>query len=939
MATVSGALRFSMLFARYRHLFAALIAVLTLFFAWQIRHLEVFTQFLDLLPREHPYTKTYEAYRDVYGSANTVVIEVLALEGDIYRPEVLAAVDQATSLLDSSVVDAAVMARPVRSFVEPRSAVQRVVHELALALERTFGDAAHFPAETGVDHNLISSLTHRTARDQRIEADGTLRSPMLVPALPESPEERSALRERVRRNPSVFGVLVSTDERAALVRASFTESRLDYAALFRHVQELRRTVESRFPVRVFASGQPLLFGWIFAFASEILLVFALTLLVSVALLWAYFRRLYAVFLPLSGAAVNVIWGLGFAGWQGFNLDPLVLVVPMLITARAISHSVQFVERFAEEYEELGDKEQACIRSMAELLLPGTLAILTDCVGLLTVALATIPLIHNLGVLCAFWAASIAVTEMLLNRLLLLYLPPPRERRRHVPRIVDSALRGAASLVGSRRGAGSVAAGFALFAFGALLLARGVEVGDSRSATPILYADSPYNLDAAEIEERFGVIDDLLIVAHGDRPGRVYQPDALELIEELQAVMEADPNVGGSISFLDLLKQTSQTFHNGDPRWGLRMQTALEVTAYAFLLETSVPAPGILDPYRAIDQRSLAVRIFYGNHRADSVRGALARLEEFAASERLDGSLAVRLRVPEPSGLRNWLPGLDWLLGPQAPLLDVTAYDSEGNLRSLAVETGLDEPSADGMRVLSRWVDAEHDRSAELRRASWLDRAGLWVREPGGEFEYRWSDAWLPDGVELRRAGGSIGVTGAAHAEIAASHRAGLVVAFAATLAIILLSYRSLAVACLLGVSLGVAALAALAAQSLLGIAIDTNTLPIQAIGIGIGIDYAVYLVDRILRERQRGLGRAAAVERAVRTTGLAIAFTASTLVAGIVFWVPVSSLRFNAEMSLLLVILMTVNALGAVLLVPALVRLLPTRLAGPFGEARATGAA
>jgi predicted RND superfamily exporter protein len=65
----------------------------------------------------------------------------------------------------------------------------------------------------------------------------------------------------------------------------------------------------------------------------------------------------------------------------------------------------------------------------------------------------------------------------------------------------------------------------------------------------------------------------------------------------------------------------------------------------------------------------------------------------------------------------------------------------------------------------------------------------------------------------------------------------------------------------------------------------------------------------------------------VRTTGQAIGFTASTLVVGVVFWIPVSSLRFSAETSLLLSILMVVNAVGAVLLVPSLIRLLPEALA------------
>ncbi|HXZ85360.1 MAG TPA: MMPL family transporter, partial [Myxococcota bacterium] len=420
--------RFSRFFARQRNWFALVIALITGFFAFQLRHLEIYTQFLDLLPRNHPFIRTYETYRETYGNANTVVAAVVAKSGDVYQPEVLRAVQALTAELDASVVPAEINQEPASHYVTPHGVVATVVHALVAAADRVFHGNTAVEAETGVDHNLVTSLTDRTARDSRVELDGTLVSPQLVEQIPEDPAGLAALREKVRRNPSVFGVLVSTDEKAALVRASFVETRLDYGALFKHLQAAKAKVQAQYPVEVYVTGQPLLFGWAYAFATEILLVFALTLIVSVLLLWAYFRRFYGVFLPMSGAAVNVIWGLGFAAWLGYNLDPLVLVVPMLITARAISHSVQFVERFYEEYELLGDKSEACIRSMAELLLPGTLAIMTDVFGLLTISLATIPLVSKLGLLCAFWATSILVTEMLLNRLLILYLPAPRERQ-------------------------------------------------------------------------------------------------------------------------------------------------------------------------------------------------------------------------------------------------------------------------------------------------------------------------------------------------------------------------------------------------------------------------------------------------------------------------------------------------------------------------------
>jgi predicted RND superfamily exporter protein len=201
-----------------------------------------------------------------------------------------------------------------------------------------------------------------------------------------------------------------------------------------------------------------------------------------------------------------------------------------------------------------------------------------------------------------------------------------------------------------------------------------------------------------------------------------------------------------------------------------------------------------------------------------------------------------------------------------------------------------------------------------------------VRPPGEQaFRYQEAGSWLRDGVDLRLAAGSIGIQAAVNQVVAASDRASLVIVFASIFGMLLWSYRSLLVSLLLVTSLGTAALAAMALQAWLGIATDVNTLPVQVIGVGIGVDYGIYIVDRIRQERRRGLTLPQALAHAVGTTGLAVTFTATTLVLGIAFWIPISSLRFSAEMSLLLTVLMAVNALGALLLVPALIRVLPER--------------
>ena len=90
----------------------------------------------------------------------------------------------------------------------------------------------------------------------------------------------------------------------------------------------------------------------------------------IALLWFYFRTMQGVVIPTFSALLSAVWGLGFAGLFGFSLDPLVIVVFVLITARTLSHSVQSMERYHEEYFRLGDKNAAIVKSYIEPLRAG-----------------------------------------------------------------------------------------------------------------------------------------------------------------------------------------------------------------------------------------------------------------------------------------------------------------------------------------------------------------------------------------------------------------------------------------------------------------------------------------------------------------------------------------------------------------------------------------
>jgi len=102
-----------------------------------------------------------------------------------------------------------------------------------------------------------------------------------------------------------------------------------------------------------------------------------------------------------------------------------------------------------------------------------------------------------------------------------------------------------------------------------------------------------------------------------------------------------------------------------------------------------------------------------------------------------------------------------------------------------------------------------------------------------------------------------------------------------------------------------------------GLSIDINTVPVIAVGIGVGIDYSIYMMDRIREEMSKYGDLRESVRRAISTTGMAISFTALTLMAGIIMWVIFSNLRFQSDAALLLCVMIVINGMAAMLLVPS----------------------
>ena len=93
-------LRFSRFFIKHRLVNLVLIGGATLFFAYNALQLQVFSQFIDLLPRNHPFIQIYEKYNRQFGSANVVIAAIVAKQGSIYDERILEKVYAFTDQID-----------------------------------------------------------------------------------------------------------------------------------------------------------------------------------------------------------------------------------------------------------------------------------------------------------------------------------------------------------------------------------------------------------------------------------------------------------------------------------------------------------------------------------------------------------------------------------------------------------------------------------------------------------------------------------------------------------------------------------------------------------------------------------------------------------------------------------------------------------------------
>jgi len=765
-----------------------LIAFLvTVFLGWQATHLQVDASFAKLLPQNHPFMSTFIKHQQ-FGGANKVIVALSSESGDIFNPQFMEALKSATDEV----------------FFIP-----------------------------GVIRGQVQSLFTPNVRYIKVVKDGFDGGNVIPANFTATPEGLAKVRENIL-NAGILGRLVANDFSAALISANLQEvdpttgEKLDYASVATALEAIRTRYENE-DIKLHIVGFAKAIGDIKSGAQQVVLFFAIAFVLISLLLRAYTNSWLLTLIPLFCSVVAVGWQLGLLSLFGFGIDPMSVLIPFLIFAIGVSHSVQIISGFKQSLSETHHCDAAALAVLKRLLKPGCFALLSDTVGFLTIYFIKIPIIQEIAFTASIGVATLILTNLFLLPLLLSLIGNQEVKEQKEDPRLNLLWHKLSLCVNHRPALVILTISLGLLGVG-LWQGQQLQIGDLHEGVPELWPQSRYNRDTALITERFNIgVDVFTVIANTVKDGCVH-PGVMRQIDEFAWQVQQTPGVQTSLSLPTVVKKIYMGYNEGNPKWYVLPEHSASYAQSLTFIDTS---SGLLNR----DCDTMPIYIFTTDHKAQTI-------EKVVDHSQL---LVETLSIPESE-----------------------CFDQK--------------PCGEQTDIAN-------------------------IKQPK---------------ITFALAAGNVGVMAATNETVSEAQVPILLYVYLAVLVLCWLSFRTVKGVLCVMLPLALVSVLANALMAMIPIGLKVSTLPVVALGVGIGVDYGIYIFSSLNRHLSEGHPLQVAYFKTLEHTGKAVLFTGLTLTIAVCSW-RFSALKFQADMGTLLAFMFFVNMLGALILLPALVSLIYKR--------------
>ena len=451
---------------------------------------------------------------------------------------------------------------------------------------------------------------------------------LLWPDLPANEKDMTRLRQFV--NKQYRGIQVSNDETSAIIIADFRDE-VDKLKVLNFFLDMREKYEGE-NLEINFVGRPILLGYIYQSLDSVFNILAASILIIAIILFLYFKTWVGVFVPMFTATVATIWGLGGMGFVGYNLDPLLILLPAFIFAIVLSHGVQFTTRILDNIsacdEPPKDTRECTRKGLALLLVPSTAAIITDAAGFGVLALVAIPSIESLAVICSLWLLSV-IPALIFAAAVMCLIKPPKSHK--TGSVILNKMWGA--VINMEDHAWTMIFITSLLLGGGVWYAGNLTVGDTKGSA-ILWPEARFNQDVASINSRFSFLgtDMVQVYVEGEKdtmldPTVYHQTEAMDryIFEHMQEVRPA-------ISLVPVIKLVNSVLFEGDPSYAIIPDTKEEV-GFDIYMFRSRGEPGDFAAFTNKEWEIGNISFFLEDHSRPTIQKLRDNLDAFFANEK------------------------------------------------------------------------------------------------------------------------------------------------------------------------------------------------------------------------------------------------------------------------------------------------------------------
>ncbi|OIQ48681.1 MAG: RND transporter [Gammaproteobacteria bacterium MedPE] len=750
---------------RHRRFVVAFFTLVTLFLLYQASQLKMDAAFTKNIPLNHEYMQTYTKHAKDFGGANSIMVAVRAKDGNVFT----------------------------ESFFNDLKQVH---------------DQLYFIP--GIDRTTVKSLYSPSTRFTEVVEDGFAGGPVIPADFVADARGLDIVKGNVEKA-GIVGRLVANDYSSAMVSAKLldfnpeTGEKLETLAFAEQLENDLRGKLLNDNIDIHIIGFAKMAGDVADGAKGVVLFFIVAIMITAIMVYLFSRCWILTALPLLCSLIAVVWQMGLLTLLGFGLDPMSILVPFLVFAVGVSHSVQVVNGVKKKMlTGLGSKEAAAATCCA-LLIPGGVALLSDTIGFITLLSIDIGIIRELAISASLGVGVIILTNLVLLPVLISYRDVKINKRDNEPNALLEKVWAVLAAFASRKAAIVVVSITAILFVAGHFQAQKMKVGDLEAGAAALHQWSRYNQDTALITERFSITTDVMSIIVEGQADSCTDYTTLATMDKFQWQMENVEGVQSTISLASVVKTVNGGFNEGNPKWRTLSRTQATLVQSISQVPTTT---GLLNA----KCDTMQILLFLEDHKANTIE-----------------------RVVDEAKL-------------QASLLDT-------------------------------------------------------------------------DNLKFKLASGPVGVMAATNEAVEAAQTPMMIYVYGAVIALCLISFRSVRATISVVLPLFVVSTLAQALMTFLNIGLTVSTLPVIALGVGIGVDYGIYILATMNQGLSQGLTVQQSYMMALRERGTAVIFTGVTLAIGVSTWF-FSDLKFQMDMGILLTFMFLVNMLGAIIVLPALANLL-----------------